>query len=977
MKKYISLTVFIIVFLSDTYAQAKVDNYSSREFTKLSVKAQNLLDECVFFNETVGVAAGIYKNGKQRWLGSSGFIDRENNIIANDSMKHRIASIAKPMTAIAILQLYEQNKLSLNDPIQKYLPYFPQKEEGEITIEHLLHHTSGLKGYLSENESFSTIHYENLKEAIATFMDRSLLFKPGSEYSYTTYGYVILGAIVEKASGETFRDYMKENIWDIAGMRNTDIEVFGSNYENKSKLYKLDANGNLVPDMVTDLSLKVPGGGFYSTIDDLLKFGNAILEHKLIQASTFDLMIKDSGAKKRGNPYAMGWFLYGDKDSPTGLTIGHSGSQAGTSTQFMIYLDKKVVVVVLSNTSDNWPQIFDLTNKLGTNAIDKSVLKAPIPSIIKLSKSDIENIVGLYVNPLNKRFMNVFVRDEKPYINVNGMRSDFQLYPTSTTDYFVRWGDISYTFSEFKDGIPSKLILSENEEDATYERTEPKKSLVKEIERLIYSDKLNVALDLIETNNRDEFEFQSDDFNVLGLKLVEDSKWNEAITLYEKYTSLFPEDLRGYELLGASYLKLNNNDLALENFKKSADLYEGDGFYQMALNPPGSYKSTVIPTDTTKLFEYRGNLKNKEVFLFLQGGPDPYLSIDNRRDPLYALPNQDDILRVYPYQSQMLNNSVFSPNSQITEKDATFEREQSAEIIYRTVDYFKKQGKKVHVFAHSFGSQLILEYLQHKENNADNIIFMGAKLDNNPEDYPDLEAGKLIRWKNGVEPFVSNWYSRYPAMPLIRENFNNVIQNTNQLVTVHRKKKFTKLLSDKYLKNVVFVHAKFDEASGRQTKEELSFLQSKGVTLIGSYGDHHSMLSQNYMANFYFSLINETEVKPSLAYKLSEILDNEGSAKTKQWIEQLKNRDAYFIDQNEINSLGYEWLQNGKTKEAIEIFKINVQQFPYAWNVYDSLGEAYMADKQNDLAIKNYKKSLELNPDNQYGINALQVLIPK
>ena len=87
--------------------------------------------------------------------------------------------------------------------------------------------------------------------------------------------------------------------------------------------------------------------------------------------------------------------------------------------------------------------------------------------------------------------------------------------------------------------------------------------------------------------------------------------------------------------------------------------------------------------------------------------------------------------------------------------------------------------------------------------------------------------------------------------------------------------------------------------------------------------------------------------------------------------------DAFLIDQNEINALGYEWLQNNKTKEAIEVFKINAKQFPYSWNVYDSLGEAYMTDKQNNLAIKNYKKSLELNPDNQYGINALKILNQK
>ena len=809
MKKYVFFPVFIIAFLSQSFAQSKINKYNSREFFELSIKANKLLDECISFNEAVGITAGIYKNENQRWFGVSGFMDRENAIKANDSMKHRIASIAKPMTAIAILQLYEQNKLNLKDPIQKYLPYFPNKEEGEITIEHLLHHTSGIKGYLTDSESFSITHYNILRDAIRTFMDRSLLFKPGSEYSYTTYGYVILGAIVEKVSGKPFRDYMKENIWDVAGMKNTDVEIYGINYENKSKLYRLDANGNLVPDIVTDLSLKIPGGGFYSTVDDLLKFGKAILEHKLIEESTFNLMIGNPGVKERGNPYGMGWFIYGDKESTNGLTIGHSGSQAGTSTQFMIHLDKKVVVAVLSNTSDNWSRIYDLTSKLSRNAIDKTTLKEPIPSIIEVSKNDIDRIVGIYVNPLNNRFINVFIQDEKPFVNVNGMRNDFQLYPTSTHNFFIRWADITYTFSEFNNGKSSKLVLSENGEYATYERIQPKKSLVKEIENLIYTNKLNSALDLIETYNKNEFELQSDDFNTLGLKLIEDENYKEAITLYEKYTSLFPEDLRGFEILGTSYLNLNKNNMALDNFRKSSNLYEGDGFYQMALNAPSKYKPTIIPTDTTKIFKYRGNLKNNNVFIFLQGGPDPYLSIDNRRDPLYALPNRDDILRVYPYQSQMLNHSIFSPNSQISKKDAAYERKISAENYIQNCGLFQKARKKMFMYLpHSFGSQLTLEYLEHKENNADTVVLMGAKLDNNPENYPNLEPGQLIRWQKGIRPVVSSWHNSYPAMPLIKVNFNKVISNTKQLVTVHREKIFTKLLSDKNLENLVFVHCK-------------------------------------------------------------------------------------------------------------------------------------------------------------------------
>lgn len=957
------------------FAQSKTEQYSKRDFLKLSTKSDALLNEAVAFNEAVGIAAGIYRHDGQTWYGTSGFMDKENKIAVNDSMIHRIASIAKPMTAVAILQLYEQNKLKLNDPIQKYLPYFPRKDEGEITILNLLNHTSGLKAYLSESEAFNTKQYESLQDAISVFMDRDLLFAPGSDYHYTTYGYVVLGAIIEKVAGISYRDYMKKNIWDKAGMKHTDVERFGKEYNNKSKLYRLDHNGHLVPDIETDLSVKVPGGGLYSTIGDLINFGRAILDHRLIQPTTLELMIQDAGVKDGGNPYVMGWFIYGDQNDPRGLTIGHSGSQSGTSAQFMIHLEKKVVVAVLSNTGDTWPKVFDLTEKLSLNVIDKKALKKPLPSVISFNSTDFIDHIGTYKNAENNREMIISMEADKPFINVNGMRSNFQMYPTSRDKFFIRWGDITIEFEGDMTKGTDALILTENKSSSTYFKVEPKKRLISEVDRLINEFKMQAVEDLLDSYNKDQFEIESEELNALGLRLLDEGKSEEALFLYKKYRALFPDDLLALEGLARTYLSMGKEADAQEYFKKSSELYAGDGFYQMSVHPPSSYKPTIIPSDTASLFEHRGNLKKQVVFVFLQGGPDPFLSIDNRRDPFSALPERDDILRVYPYQAQMLNHTIFSPHSEISKKAAIYENKQSAEILNRVILYFKARGKKVYVFTHSFGSQLLLEYLENYQNTADELILMGARLDNNIENYLELGPGQLIRWENGIRPFVSNWHSNYPAMPLIRAEFEQVIQNTKQLVIVHREKQFSKILSQRDLSNLTFVHAKFDEASGRVYKEELSFLMKKGAKTIGTYGDHHSMLSRNYMEHFYQSLKSNTAAKPSLAFELSEKLEGKGLSESKKWLAQISDFSNYFIDQNEINNLGYEWLQNGFVNEAIEIFKINIEQFPYSWNVYDSLGEAYMANKQKEEAIKYYRRSLELNPENQYGMNALKLLI--
>ncbi|OJJ21125.1 hypothetical protein BKI52_11190 [marine bacterium AO1-C] len=352
MKNLVIIFAFLSTFSLAGWAQQEA--FSTE-------KADEILQKNIQKHGMVGIVAGVYKDGKVVWQNGAGYRDREAKIAANAQMLNRTASISKPMTAIAILQLFEQKKLGLDDPVQKYLPYFPKKKKGTITIRHLLHHISGIGAYQKRKNAFNTKNYPTLEEAIGVFKNRKLLNKPGEAYHYTTYGYVVLGAIVEKASGMTYRDYMKKNIWDKAGMTHTDVEVFGQSYNNKAKLYRKTRKGEIVEDKNTDLSIKVPGGGVQSTVGDLLKFGQAILEHKLIKPATFQMMITPSGIKKRGNPYAMGWFVYGRKDQPSGLCIGHSGSQSGTSTQLLIYLDKKTVVATLCNTAGVWPQVVGLT----------------------------------------------------------------------------------------------------------------------------------------------------------------------------------------------------------------------------------------------------------------------------------------------------------------------------------------------------------------------------------------------------------------------------------------------------------------------------------------------------------------------------------------------------------------------------------------------------------------------------------------
>lgn len=317
-----------------------------------------LLQDMIIEKGIVGIAAGYAVDGEVAWINSAGFQNRKEKIPFNDSTLNRTASIAKSMTAIGIMQLVEANKLSLDATIGDCLRGLPEDKKA-ITITQLLLHTSGILGYKSSKETENTTEYANMHDAMQVFINRELKFESGTAFYYSTYGYVVLGAIIEEVTGMSFEAYMQEHIWTPSGMQDTGVEHEGAVYANKSELYhkkkKKAKEGHY-----NNLSNRTPGGGFYSTIGDLLKFGNAVIDNKLISQESLDLMLALPAVKKEGNQYAYGWFLYGPAPNEKGV-FGHSGEQTGTATQLLINPSKKRVVVVMANTSGTWGDVIGLS----------------------------------------------------------------------------------------------------------------------------------------------------------------------------------------------------------------------------------------------------------------------------------------------------------------------------------------------------------------------------------------------------------------------------------------------------------------------------------------------------------------------------------------------------------------------------------------------------------------------------------------
>lgn len=339
------------------------NNLVCNDLKLFTMKADSTISSAINKNDFLGVSIGIYSENCGNWLSSAGFLNKRNQEKPNKFSKFRIASISKPMTAVAILQLYENGVIDIDKPIQNYLPEFPKKKKGNITIRQLLNHTSGISYYKSNFESIHFTHYDNCIDALDKFKDRELDFDPGSGFLYSSYGYTLLGAIIEKVTEETYQNYMRKNIWEPSKMLHTDIENTNLNYENKADVY-IKIKNTFYRSPLNDLSHTYSGGGIQSTAEDMLKFGKAILDYQLINPKTTELMIHLTDTTSKEKEYTYGWFNW--RTPKHGKIIEHNGKQVGCSSFFRIFFDEKVVVATLANNMNSREEVRNLSIELSS-----------------------------------------------------------------------------------------------------------------------------------------------------------------------------------------------------------------------------------------------------------------------------------------------------------------------------------------------------------------------------------------------------------------------------------------------------------------------------------------------------------------------------------------------------------------------------------------------------------------------------------
>ncbi len=295
-----------------------------------------------------GLALAVAVEGKIVYSEGFGFADLEERVPVWPTTKFRIGSISKPLTATALMKLVEAGKIDLDAPVQKYVPSFPDKG-AVITVRMVAGHLGGIRHYRGEEFTIQR-HYGSVLEGLQVFENDPLVSPPGTKFNYSSYGYNLLSAVIESAAGENFLSYMQGQVFTPMGLVHTVADQNVQIVEQRSRFYELAKDGTPENAPYVDNSYKWAGGGFLSTAEDLVRFGNSLLQPGFLRADSLEQLFtsqKTSSGEVTG--YGIGWNI---KSGPGQVIYGHSGGSVGGTSQLLLYPETHVVIALVTNLSN-------------------------------------------------------------------------------------------------------------------------------------------------------------------------------------------------------------------------------------------------------------------------------------------------------------------------------------------------------------------------------------------------------------------------------------------------------------------------------------------------------------------------------------------------------------------------------------------------------------------------------------------------
>lgn len=339
--------VLMLFFVGSSLAHASANGRPPQELD-WRLRAAKAVEEHMHDHNVPGITVSIAQGNHKRWSRGFGLSDIENRVSAKPETMYQLASVSKSITAVAALQLYEDGYLDLNAPIQQYCPQFPPKET-PITTWQLLLHTSGIRHYL-ETEHNNPIYYPDIVSTFPLFQDDPLISRPGEKFSYTSYGYNVLGCVIEGASGLSFVDYVEKNIFLPARMKNARRDSDRAIIPNRAQGYERQDDGTLLVAGIYDTSITIPGGGLMSTADDMVAFGEGLFSKTLLSDQTLQMAFKGYIDVPEANAsVGPGWAVatYNDRKE-----FFCTGSNPKVSTILYMQPEEELVIAIMGNVTE-------------------------------------------------------------------------------------------------------------------------------------------------------------------------------------------------------------------------------------------------------------------------------------------------------------------------------------------------------------------------------------------------------------------------------------------------------------------------------------------------------------------------------------------------------------------------------------------------------------------------------------------------
>ncbi len=351
--------LFCLLMLSVSAAPPKVAAQRSPPLATCRDRRQVLRDALADIQRrqrNIGLSALVMLGGETVLAENLGYADLEHRVPVTNETRFGVASITKAFTGLSLLKLHESGRIDLDAPIQRYVPAFPVKPGGVITPRLLAAHLAGIRHWGQErNAALYARHFDDVNDVLALFKDDTLVAPPGTKASYSSYGYNLIAAAIQSASGVKYQEYVNREIISRLGLRNTGFDDVRRVLANRARRYSyfdpwtfaVDSNAVYrVPDW--DYSHNMAGGNMYSTAADLAQFGRAVERPGLLSKESIDLLNRRRTVGAVQAPMSFGFYVSDSAAPHRLLNIG--GSNAGLQSGLFVYPDEDLVIVVLANT---------------------------------------------------------------------------------------------------------------------------------------------------------------------------------------------------------------------------------------------------------------------------------------------------------------------------------------------------------------------------------------------------------------------------------------------------------------------------------------------------------------------------------------------------------------------------------------------------------------------------------------------------